>query len=324
VLDPNEYLLTTAELDGETWKGIIRSLGGRYSPIDTETGTFAGRVRPRNLCGLVAMDLSCNALRIERTHRDVRLDGKDHYYIVFQIAGKTASAQNGQIAELAVRDVALIEAIRPVTYFPEKDSRVLTLQLPRRSLISHLGWEPKGGLCRCGETFTARHLFHLVQDAASEGTFASASTETYIQFAIYDFLGALFAESDLRDISGHTGKLFDRICGTIKSRFVDPDFGPFEVATEAGISLRYLQKIFTARRSSCTYFIQSVRLDHAAHLLHRRASLNTGQPVGEIAYASGFNSYSHFARQFRLRFGHPPGAHSRHDRASCGPSYRPG
>jgi AraC family transcriptional activator of tynA and feaB len=38
--------------------------------------------------------------------------------------------------------------------------------------------------------------------------------------------------------------------------------------------------------------------------------LNTMQPVSEIAYASGFRDYTNFARKFRRRFGHSPGAHA--------------
>jgi AraC-like DNA-binding protein len=34
------------------------------------------------------------------------------------------------------------------------------------------------------------------------------------------------------------------------------------------------------------------------------------QPLSEIGYACGFRDYTHFARKFRRRFGHAPGAHS--------------
>jgi hypothetical protein len=39
-----------------------------------------------------------------------------------------------------------------------------------------------------------------------------------------------------------------RIRDVIKNGFADPDFGPYEVAAKAGISLRYLQKLFTQQR----------------------------------------------------------------------------
>jgi len=72
--------------------------------------------------------------------------------------------------------------------------------------------------------------------------------------------------------------------------------------------LRYLQKLFTQRGSTCSEFIYSFRLDQAARLLHRRAELAANQHLSEIAYACGFRGYAHFARKFRHRFGHAPGA----------------
>jgi AraC family transcriptional regulator, positive regulator of tynA and feaB len=75
-------------------------------------------------------------------------------------------------------------------------------------------------------------------------------------------------------------------------RLTDPDFGPCEVAAEAGISLRYVQKLFKERGSTCNEFIYSVRLDHAARLLQRRALLGPGQPLSEVAYGRGFRDYT--------------------------------
>jgi AraC-like DNA-binding protein len=114
-------------------------------------------------------------------------------------------------------------------------------------------------------------------------------------------------------VSRHADRLFARIRGVIKDGFADPDFGPRQVAAEAAISLPYLQKLFTARGSTCSEFIYSLRLNHAAHLLHRRASLGTSQPLSEIAFACGFRDYTHFARKFRHRFGYSPGGHGEGD-----------
>jgi AraC family transcriptional regulator, positive regulator of tynA and feaB len=93
-------------------------------------------------------------------------------------------------------------------------------------------------------------------------------------------------------------------------RAADPDLGPRDVAAEAGISLRYLQKLFTQRGATCRGFIDSLRLDHAGRLLRRRAIASTRQPISEIAYASGFNDYNYFSQKFRRRFGYAPSAHA--------------
>ena len=118
-------------------------------------------------------------------------------------------------------------------------------------------------------TRASRLLFDLIRDADMEAT--SSTADIYMQFAVYDLVGALFAPSDPRPVSRSADKLFARIGGVVKDGLPDPDFGPAEVASEAGISLRYVQKLFTERSTTCSEFIYSHRLDHAAHLLHRRA-----------------------------------------------------
>jgi AraC family transcriptional regulator, positive regulator of tynA and feaB len=311
MMESNGDFNSTPELGYEGFIDAVRSLCGRYTPGGVEPETFGGRVRAGSICGFMTVDLSCNAPRVDRTNRDARLDGMEHYYAIIQVSGRSTMVQNDRVAELAVGDIALVDATRPVTYFSEnRPGRWLSLHLPRQSLISHLGFAPEGGLCRHGETLAARLCFRLIQDAVNECDSSPASAEPYLQLAIYDLLGAVFAAPDLPTVSSHTDKLFKRVCDIIKDRFAEPDFGPCEVAAEAGISLRYLQKLFTARSSTCTHFIHSVRLDHAARQLHRRGLLHASQPISEIAYASGFSNYTHFARQFRRRFGHPPVAHA--------------
>src|SRR3984893_5087194 len=304
----SDNILGAPQLDYEAWRALIRSICGRFNPEGMEPNAFAGWARPLNTCGFRAVDIGHNAHRVERTHRDVRLDGEHYYAALFQVAGRTAMMQNDQAVQLAGGDVALVDVARPVTYFAnDRGAQWLCLHLPRQSLVSHLVVEPQGGSCRCRGTPAARLLLLVVQDAVAGDGALSSSADSYMQLAVYDLIGALFAPSEPWPVSRHTDKLLRRIRGVIKDRFADPDFGPCDVAAEAGISLRYVQKLFPERGSTCSEFIYSLRLDHAAHLLHRRTSLGTSQPLSDIAYACGFRDYTHFARKFRHRFGYSPG-----------------
>ena len=260
------------------------------------------------------MDIGCNSHRVERTYRDVRLDGADHYFAVFLVNGQLAMTHNDQTVRLAAGDVAFVDAARPVTYFADSQGALwntVSLNLPRQSLVSHLGFEPQGGLCRRAGTAAGRLLFDLIREIDSGDGYSSA--DSYMQLAVYDLVGALFAPSDPSPVSRHADKLFARVRGVIRDGFADPDFGPGDAAAKAGISLRYLQKLFTQHGSTCSEFIYSLRLENAAHLLHRRALLGTGQSLSEVAHACGFSDYTHFARRFRHRFGHAPGAHDERD-----------
>lgn len=308
-MGPSPGLLSTPALNYEQWRDMLRPNWGLYT-VDDPKG-FAGRVRARHICGLNASHISNNILRCERTQRHVRLDGVDHYYAVFQVAGRSTIIQNGHTATLDVGDVTLIDSARPVTYLNTGHEQWLSLQLPRQTLKSHLGFDPLSGFHGGRATWVGRMLYQFIRKSAEDQNAMSASAGRYMQLAIYDLIGALFVPSDPMPISPHTDRLFRRICDIIKDRFADPDFGPCEVAIEAGISPRYLQKLFSQRSSTCSQYIYSLRLDHAGRLLDRRKWLRTREPISEIAYTCGFREYTHFARKFRHRFGHSPAAHSR-------------
>jgi AraC-like DNA-binding protein len=208
--------------------------------------------------------------------------------------------QNEHTVQLAVGDIGLLDGARPSTRISENGSQWVSIYLPRQPLISHLGFEPQACLYGRGGTLAAGVLRQLVLDGIGDEGSTAAPAGPHMRLALYDLLGALFAPPDPGPVSRHADKLFARIRSVIKDRCVDPDFGPAEVAGETGISLRYVQKLLTARGCTCSELVYSVRLDRGARLLERRTSLGAGQHLSEIA---------HFARRFRDRFGHAPGAH---------------
>jgi AraC family transcriptional regulator, positive regulator of tynA and feaB len=299
------------EVDHETWTALLSSLCGLDRPQGIQPATFTGSAHTEKFCGLDAIDISGNAYRVERTGRDVRLDGIDSYFATLQLDGQSTLGHNDQIINLAAGDIVLYDNAHPATWVSEgRRGRWFSFALPRQQLISHLGFEPEGGLYAHGARLPARLLLRLVLDAVDERESAPASAEPYMQLAIYDLLGALFTANAAPSVSAHSDKLFRRACSVIKDGLANPDLRLSDVAAKVGISLRYLHKLFTQRGSTCSEFIYSLRLDHAARLICRRDTLRSGRPLSEIAYACGFLDYTHFARKFRYRFGHPPGAHS--------------
>jgi AraC-like DNA-binding protein len=284
----------------------MREDWGWFTPA-RETNIFASKVRTRRVFGFAAVDLTCSAARLDRTERDIRQDSKEYYYVTVQDFGESVIIHNDRVVNITAGDVVLLDSTRPVTFIsPAQDSaRWLGLQLPRQNLVSHLGFEPQGGARGQQQMQAARLLCQLALDPVGAEP-ASASADDFMRLAVYDLLGALFAPPASLG-SRHTDKLFVRVCNIIKSRIADLDISPREVAAEAGISLRYLQKLFTQRGSTCGHYISSLRLDHAAHLIERRALTKADQPLCDIAYACGFRDYTHFARGFRQRFGRAPG-----------------
>jgi len=313
-------------LDVEAWHEKIHSTWGRYTPVVSDPKSFVAKIRAQDVYGFSAMHLLPNASRVERTQRDARLDGMDHYYALFSVVGSVKVTQNDRAVELAAGQVLLVDSARPVTYMADGENQApgtaatnidrndyrqcFVLQLPRQSLVSHLGFEPQYGRSVHWNTRAGRGLFKLVSDAVDDDGPMSESAAGYMRLAIYDLIGAIFSPPDSMAFF-RSEKLFSRVCDVVRERFEDPDVTPDDVAAEAGISRRYLQKLFAMRDLTYTDFVNSVRLDHVARLLKRRALLGTTQPISAIAYSCGFGNYANFARQFQKRFGHSPGVHAR-------------
>jgi AraC-like DNA-binding protein len=316
---------STPPLQLEEWAALVHSTCGGQHRV-ANPNAFGGWSRRLSVCGVAAgaykvqsglaiIDHWNDGYGYERTRRDVRLADVDWYCVLFQMAGRSRLTQDDSAIQLDVGDVGLLDGAKPSIRLSQNGARWLSIYLPRQSVISHLGFEPQGCLCGRGETLAARVLRQLVLESLEDEGSTVARLDPHMRLALYDLVGALFAQSVPSVGSRHSTKLFRRICNIVEDGCANPDFGPNEVAAETGISLRYLQKLFTERGSTCSEFIYSRRLDHAARLVNRRTSLGTNQPLSEIAYACGFRDYTHFARKFRHRFGHAPGAHSKESRA---------
>jgi AraC family transcriptional regulator, positive regulator of tynA and feaB len=310
----NGNVFETPQLNYEAWRESFRLTCGRYNPGGVEPTVFSGWARVGRAFGFKTLDLASNTTTMQRSYRDVRLDGVDDYQVVFQAKGKTmlVDCDNGA-ARFAAGNVILVDAARPMTCVADEKVdtwNCISINLPRRALTSHLGFDPKGGLCRSSAIPAARLLLDLIRHSGSDEELEFSHDDSYMRLVIYDLIGALFAPSDPGPVSRQTNKLFARISSVIRENYADPDFGPVQVAAKAGISLRYLHKLFMERGLTCREFIYSCRLDCAANLLRRRASLVTEQPLSDIAYACGFSDYAHFSRKFRHRYGQSPGAYA--------------
>ena len=127
--------------------------------------------------------------------------------------------------------------------------------------------------------------------------------------AIADQLGGLLtlAVATSMPASAASPDLWQRVCNTMREVYFLNDVDPGLVATQVGISKRYLHKLFAAAGTTFRRELYDRRIAEGERLLKqprgKRLSLT------DIALASGFYDASHFARQFRLRYGISPGAY---------------
>src|SRR5262245_40435108 len=132
-------------LDFEAWTAFLRASCGNQPDV-VDPSAFTSWVRPMRVCGLGTAELKIecgypptelgrDAYKSERTQRDARLVGVDYYYAVFQVAGRSVMTQNDEAVQLAVGDVALLDADQPAAWFCG-DLHCMRRSLQRQTLVT--------------------------------------------------------------------------------------------------------------------------------------------------------------------------------------------
>jgi AraC-like DNA-binding protein len=133
-----------------------------------------------------------------------------------------------------------------------------------------------------------------------------------LELAIVELLVHTLAARSTRARGGADGaraSLFYRIRQRMEAMLGDPDLDIEKVAADAGISPRYLRRLFADEADNFGAYLKARRLERCFADL--ASPLHAQLGISEIAFRWGFNDAAHFSRSFRSRFGLTPREHRR-------------
>jgi AraC-like DNA-binding protein len=153
-----------------------------------------------------------------------------------------------------------------------------------------------------------------------------------LELALPEFLlASLLDNAPPKAMGGAAGlraALLERIFQTIEMRLSDPNLNYQQVASEHGISPRYLQKLFRSIDDSFGHYVKVRRLERCR--LDLRSPLHVQKSISDILFQWGFNDSASFSRAFREQYGVSPANIARPRRARsrpappCAAAARPG
>jgi AraC-like DNA-binding protein len=143
-----------------------------------------------------------------------------------------------------------------------------------------------------------------------------SATANFVEHAIVDLILAVIAERTADSLPPESAEAGTRvrIRDFVLRRLPDTELGPRRIATEFGISTRYLHRLFESEDSSVGSFIRGERLKKAAGELIDPTLRHLD--VKSIAARSGFAGPDQFSRAFKSRYGLSPRDYRRGDGAS--------
>lgn len=272
-----------------------------------------GSEQPESYCaswrqfGLGALELNfitATPQHIRRTPAMVSRGGSASYELVFMKQGTMHVRYRTGEEFIAESDFALLRNAEPYEFICPEKSVALTAHVSADWVGRWLpSLESFSGLSTAVRQAWGRPLAAMFCTIDEAGLDDIALPREVLADQIGALLGLMTATQGDALKSQHHAML-RRIRALLHERSHEPDLDPGKLARDIGISKRHLHGLFAAAGSTFGRELIEFRLMYAARYL--RDARYRALSITEIAYQTGFNDTSHFARRFRGRFGCNP------------------
>jgi AraC-like DNA-binding protein len=148
-----------------------------------------------------------------------------------------------------------------------------------------------------------RYMDALTKDVPLNAEVAHAAA-THIRDLFALALGARGEVAHLARIGGLRAARLEAIKADILRNLTSAHLNITAIAKRAGVTPRYVQKLFEIEGMTFSEHVLEQRLRHAHALLTKPGG--AGRAIADIAYESGFGDLSYFNRTFRRRFNASP------------------
>ncbi len=262
--------------------------------------------------------ISASPHRVYRTSREIAHSSTECYYLNLILAGECQIRQSGNEVRLRPGEVAVFDSAEPFAlhHAAGQEIKVVVFWVPRERLDR---------LARPGARFDALHLSEHPRtgaliagtaNALAENAMAFTESEADVLFESLLNLVLLCADTVPEDRGASDLALgsatLQAILRHIETSIGDPGLSVEQAARHAGVSRRYVHKLFERLETSFTRYVIDRRLARIHSDLMRPERCNLA--ISSIAYRWGFSDLSHFNKAFKAKYAATPGDLRR----SCG------
>ncbi len=286
-----------------------RAMSESFVPCTTWVpDNFRGIVSHGHLGNLGLHRVSASRHRADRTGDD--LESREAGCILLNVVteGSVRVNQDGREALLRPGDFAIHDGERPYSLVFDTAFSQVIFCLPRSLLRQRMG---------CFNHYTAvrvpgdlqigqvasRFMVNVARlnwsdPASPEAQRLSLQVIDLVALALSMHQGAPLRESS----TTHRSALLYRAKAFVEAH-LSAELNPAMVASALGCSTRYINNLFADEETTLGRYVMERRLGQCRLDLARGSD---HRQIGEIAYAWGFASLSHFSRSFKDRFGLSP------------------
>ena len=281
-----------------------------YFPLDTDChnrADFLGKMDRWSL-GVVGLSrIQCDAVLYRRKRHHFLDETESSLLIAIPENEEVQFLQNQRRTSCKPGGFLVERSDAPYEYWHTRRNVQWVLKVPSASVRARVGpAERLGGLAFEAREGVACYFLSSLRMAVSHIEQLDETARAAVGNHLLDLL-CLAIRNDSRVLGSNTSSIRSahlyRAEQFIREHFKSPDLSPAMVADACGISLRYLQQLFTEMGQSANGYIRDRRLIRCSEEL--RATGHTAT-VAEIAYRWGFADQSQFSKHYKAKFGCTP------------------
>lgn len=290
------------------WLAKINQVCGQFAARPLE-GDFHGEIDTSYAGSLKLSTVTTGNVNLYRTREEIRSDNDAWFYTVFQLSGEVSIEQDERQVRLQSGDMTLIDASRPCSLLWQQTSRQVSLLLPRQLLENQLRGSAIRVATRLDRSLPMVQLSQrLLHESMSSPQLSASESEAALD-AMVCLLRPMLHQQDAQP--SRREKQYQKIMALIDDAIQEEYLRPEWLASETGMSVRSLYRLFADKGLVVAQYIKNRRLDLCAQAL---LNARDDEKLAGIGYRWGFSDHSHFSTAFKQRFGMSPGEYRKRGR----------
>jgi AraC-like DNA-binding protein len=293
------------------WREFIDEKFGVSSVSIGDETTFAGDIRCSSLGFLTLAQIRATHELGERSRAQVAKAQNKHFVVVLLRSGRLKITQAGRECVLSPNMFTLFDCNGPYTFHHVEPTEVLDVIVPAGAMRARLK-EPEAYVAqpRSAGSGLGRVMADMFQSLAREAPLIPEEAADDCARRVADVMGVVFDSAGDGGLpigeSAVRSAIYRRCAAFIENNLDDPGLDPAMIAAAAGISVRYLHKIFHGSGESVGDHVRRLRLARSYHDLIDLRKRHV--KIKEIAFRCGFKNPTHFSDAFKDFHGISPSA----------------
>ena len=272
-------------------------------PNDPYLGTFEGRLRRCWIDDLALVETECGPSSGARNRRQLADTEGEFAGMLILRAGTEITSQGGAEARIRPGDAVAWDSTKPCRFAIGEPVSKRMLLIPRAALDEVGGRRWVTGGVKLNGTAPATRLLTTYLETLSQvlpglGPDAVSAARTA---ALELFTGALRPGGEVYSAQAVQPALRGAIERFIDRNLLYGTVTPAAIASAHGVSIRTVNRVFSATGQTVSEVVRLRRLAHA-----REELTGSDRPVSVIAHRWGFSDTSHFSRTFKAHYGSSP------------------